>query len=267
MFSDSLTHLVESIVDLETSLGGVARVRRFCLGTPQESDDQDETSNHATLPDHWPSTGAIEFRGVSASYRGKSTIIAVLLGMIDYTGSILIDGRELRTVPTEFLRSRIITLTQDGVQLQGTIRLNLDPYDPPDYDSGTRLADQTLITALTRVGLWETVQNCGGLDADMQASNFSEGQHQLLGIARAMLRKSYTLSKIVIFDEATSSIDNDTDRKIQALIADVFANCTVLMTSHRLYAFDKMHKVIMLNDGYIEDTLKRDPTSGLLVEA
>ncbi len=165
------------------------------------------------------------------------------------------------------MRSRFITITQDGLQLQGSIRLNLDPFDPPDYDSGTRLVDQTLITALARVGLWGAVHACGGLEADMATANFSQGQMQLLGIARAILRNSYTHSKVVLIDEATSSIDNDTDREMQAVIADAFAGCTVLMTSHRLYAFDRMHKVIMLGDGHIEDTLKRDPDSGLLVEA
>ncbi len=198
---------------------------------------------------------------------GKSTIVAVLLRMIDYTGSILIDGRELRTVPREIVRSRMLSLIQDGVQLQGTVRLNVDPYDPPDVESGNRLVDQTLIEALTRVGLWGIILTRGGLEAEMSDLNLSQGQIQLLGIARAMVRRDYLLPKIILIDEATSSIDNDTDRNMQAIIADVFANCTVLMTSHRLYAFDRMHKVVMLNDGYIEDTLKRDPTSGLLVEA
>lgn len=191
--------------------------------------------------------------------------------MIDYSGSVRIDGLELRTIPREVIRTRFITLAQDGLQLQGSVRLNLDPYNPLECESSrdgaSRLSDQALEQALTRVGLWEGIRNFGGLDLDMGAANFSQGQLQLFGIARAILRKSYSFSKIVLIDEATSSIDNDKDREMQAMIGDAFANCTVLMVSHRLYAFDRMHKVLMLNDGQIEDTLKRDPGSGLLVEA
>lgn len=185
--------------------------------------------------------------------------------MIDYTGSILIDGRELHTIPREIVRSRMITLAQDGLQLQGTVRLNLDPADRA---SRNQLGDEALIRALTRVGLWDSIQYFGGLDLDMASANFSHGQLQLFAIARATLQKAHTsTSKIVLLDEATSSVDSDTDRKMQSIIADAFADCTLFMVSHRLYAFDRMSKVIMLNDGQIEDTLVRDPESGLLVEA
>lgn len=187
--------------------------------------------------------------------------------MIDYTGSIFVDGRELRTLPRALVRSRIITLTQDGIQLPGTIRLNLNPYDPPDSEGHNGLADETLISALNRVGLWETAQNSGGLDADMAAANFSVGQRQLLGIARIIVRQSYNQSRIVLLDEVTGSIDSDADRSMQEVIGDVFANHTVVIVSHRVHAFEKMHKVIMLSDGNVEDVLERDPTSGLVAEA
>ncbi len=189
---------------------------------------------------------------------GKSTLLAVLLRMVDYTGSILVDGIELRTVPREVIRSRFITFAQEGLQLDGTIRLNLDPYELSDSERVHRPSDATLIQALTRVGLWESIQPYGGLDWDMTAANLSQGQKQLLGIARALVRKSYTPSKIVLFDEATSSIDSDTDQQIQAVIVDAFAPCTVFMVSHRLSAFDRMTKVITLSDGHIEDVLEHD---------
>ena len=190
---------------------------------------------------------------------GKSSVLAVLLRMIDYTGSILIDDRELRTIPRQLLRSRLITLAQDGLQLQGTIRLNLDPYNladsAPDDDNGShrRLSDEALIQALTRVGLWDSVQQCGGLDTEMAAASFSQGQIQLLGIARALLRKPYQLSKIVLIDEATSSVDNDTDKAMQAVFSEAFANCTVFMISHRPDGLDGMDRVITLKGGQVEE--------------
>lgn len=65
-FSGSLGSLLESWVDLEVSLGAVARIKAFCLGTPQE---EENSGNDDSIPDNWPATGRIEFRGVSASYR------------------------------------------------------------------------------------------------------------------------------------------------------------------------------------------------------
>lgn len=172
---------------------------------------------------------------------------------MDYTGSILVDGIELRTVPREIVRSRLITLAQEGLQLDGTIRLNLDPYELSDQERDHRPSDETMIQALTRVGLWDNIQQYGGLDLDMAAANLSQGQKQLLAIARALVRKTYTSSKIVIFDEATSSVDRETDQNMQDIIAEAFPSCTVFMVSHRPSAFDNMNKVITLSDGRIVD--------------
>ncbi len=188
--------------------------------------------------------------------------------MVDYSGSILVDGQELRSFPRELVRSRFITVAQDGLRLQGSIRLNLDPYDPPDSNSESRHPDARLIHALARVGLWETIQHSGGLDLDIAAANLSKGQLQLFGIARAILRKMHaSASKIILLDEVTSSVDAATDRKIQTVMAEVFVDCTVIMVSHRSNAFDGMSKVIKLGNGQIEDTLERDLDSGLLVAA
>ena len=196
------------------------------------------------------------------SISGKSSILAVLLRVIDYTGSILVDGRELRTVPCEIIRSRVLSLVQDGINLQGSVRLNVDPYHPPDQDIGdARLSDQKLTAVLTKVGLWPTVVAGGGLDADISQVNFSQGQMQLLAIARAILRRDYTLPKIVLIDEATSNMDRDTDEAMQALFAEVFAESTVIMISHRVDAFEKMDKVIKLGTGKVEEVLDRNQSS------
>lgn len=187
--------------------------------------------------------------------------------MINYTGTVHIDGRELKTIPRHLLRSRLVTVTQEGVALHGTIRFNVDPFDPPDYDSGFRLADSTLIEALTKVGVWDKIQNSGGLDTNVSAVNLSAGQRQLLSLARAILRKQYTAARIILIDEATSHLDMDVDRRIQTVIEEAFAGCTVVMISHRLHAFDKMNLVLRVDNGQILDVLKRDPDTGRLVES
>ena len=197
---------------------------------------------------------------------GKSTILAVLLRMIEYTGSILIDGVELRTIPREIVRSRIITLSQDEIRLQEPIRLNLDPYGMTGHNKENAIPEEVLIQVLTRVGLWHYINQQGGLDLDMSAANFSQGQLQLFYIARAMLRKSYTASTIFLLDEVTSSVDSDTDKRMQDLMAEVFANCTVCMVSHRRDAFDLMDRVITLKNGEIVE-LDVDNGTDLSVEA
>lgn len=66
-FSDSLARLVNAWVELEISLGSIARIKAFCFGTPQEKEE--DSGNSGSVPDHWPSSGRVEFRSVSASYK------------------------------------------------------------------------------------------------------------------------------------------------------------------------------------------------------
>jgi ABC-type multidrug transport system fused ATPase/permease subunit len=188
--------------------------------------------------------------------------------MIEYTGSILIDGVELRTIPHGIVRSRFTTLSQDGIRLQESIRLNLDPYSMTDNDKEDRIPAESMIHILTRIGLWGYINQQGGLELDMSAANFSQGQLQLFDIARAMLRKSKTASKIVLLDEVTSSADSETEKRMQDVIADVFSNCTVCMVSHRRDATDKMDKVITLKNGQVVNVSKHHATgTDLSVEA
>jgi ABC-type transport system involved in cytochrome bd biosynthesis fused ATPase/permease subunit len=95
--------------------------------------------------------------------------------------------------------------------------------------------------------------------------NLSQGQIQLLAIARAVVRKEDISSKLVFIDEATSSIDHDKDRELQTIMTETFADCTVVMISHRAHAFDNMHKVIRLSEGRILDISERNATSDELV--
>ncbi len=183
--------------------------------------------------------------------------------MLDYTGSIKIDGHELRTIPRHFLRSHITTLTQDGIELPGSIRLNVDPFHPDESssasdDSEFPVADEDMIRALKQVGLWERIEVAGGLDADMQKVRLSKGQKQLFSLARAVLRTKRTASKIVLVDEATSSLDEATERRVQEVMDDAFADCTVITVSHRLHAFDRMDLLLKVDGGKITEDVSRD---------
>lgn len=161
---------------------------------------------------------------------GKSSIIASTFRLVDlFHGTIIIDGLDIASLPLQQLRSSLSIIPQDPVLFKGTIRSNLDPFDEHED-----------------LELWEALRYTGLLDRKSQISdesalaldsavedeghNFSLGQRQLLALARALVRKS----KITFFDEATSSVDFETDRKVQQIILKVFKGRTLLCIAHRL---------------------------------
>jgi len=124
---------------------------------------------------------------------GKSTLVASLLRLIELqSGSIIVDGIDLSTIPRQEVRSRLITLPQEPFFLQASIRFNLD--------STRQLSDGKLREALADVGLWDVIQTKGGLDAILTDDILSHGQRQLLCLVRAAFQNG----KILILDEATS---------------------------------------------------------------
>jgi ABC-type multidrug transport system fused ATPase/permease subunit len=106
---------------------------------------------------------------ITDGYSGKSSLLSVLLRILDNSsGTIIIDDLNLRNIPREIIRSRIITIPQEPFILSGSVRLNADP---------TGLISDDLITAaLTKVGLWTILESRGGLDAEMTANPLSQGQ-------------------------------------------------------------------------------------------
>ncbi|CAK7227110.1 hypothetical protein SBRCBS47491_006458 [Sporothrix bragantina] len=179
---------------------------------------------------------------------GKSSFILLLLRLLDpYTtedadvsGSddaaqnlIFIDDLPLHTIDRATLRERVIAVPQDANFLpDGTsFRQNLDPFG---------IADAAMCQAvLETVELWPFVQERGGLEAGLTADTLSQGQKQLFSLGRAILRRRVRAlagseSGVLLLDEVSSSVDQDTDRAMQTVIRDEFANYTVIMVSHRL---------------------------------
>lgn len=124
---------------------------------------------------------------------GKSSLALALLRMIDVDyGSIFIDGISLDTIPPEYVRSSLVTVPQEPYIFDGTIRMNVDPSETA--------SDAEMTHALKSLQLWDRVDQRGGLDAVIDDKFFSQGEAQLLMLARAMVRKG----RVLILDEVTS---------------------------------------------------------------
>ncbi|KAJ5273160.1 P-loop containing nucleoside triphosphate hydrolase protein [Penicillium angulare] len=227
-------------------------------------------------PAEWPSKGEIQVNNLSLKYStdlplvineisfqvrggqrigivgrtgaGKSSLtLALLRFMNPATGSIIIDGIDISEIQLQHLRSRIGFVPQDPVLFSGTIKSNLDYFG--------QFSQQSLIDALRRVGLLAENDNekSGFFTLDSQISaggaNMSQGQRQLLCLARIFLRGP----KMVILDEATSAVDDKTDQKIQDVIQREF-NRTLLVVAHRLRTVASFDKIIVIQEGCIAES-------------
>ncbi|CAK7267892.1 hypothetical protein SEPCBS57363_002820 [Sporothrix epigloea] len=200
---------------------------------------------------------------------GKSSFILLLLRLLDpYTpenvnasesddaapNRIWIDDLPLRTIDRPTLRERIIAVPQDANFLpDGTsFRQNLDPFGTADI--------AMCQAALETVQLWPFVVERGGLEAGLTADTLSQGQKQLFSLARAILRRrmrslSGNKNGVLLLDEVSSSVDQDTDRAMQTVIRDEFANYTVIMVSHRLdVVLATCDTVMVLDQGRLVET-------------
>lgn len=162
---------------------------------------------------------------VGESGSGKSTIARLLLKYYDtYTGSIRVDGRELRTLDTESYYSRIAVIPQKCVVFSGTIRENICLGKP--------CTDGQLRQVLEQAGLKELTDSLpGGVDTMLseEGKNLSGGQSQRIAIARALLRQC----DLMIVDEATSSLDTRTTQEIMESLLRL--DCTVLIITHDIF--------------------------------
>lgn len=173
---------------------------------------------------------------------GKSSLIFALLRLVHLEGEIYIDGRATSSLQLRNLRSKISIISQQPLLFLGTVRRNLDPFE--EY------SDNFLWQALEEVELKESVVDmAAGLDSLVSdgGSNFSIGQRQLLCLARAIIKDN----KILILDEATSNIDEQTDQFIQKTIRRKFTNCTVFIIAHRLNTVMDCDKLIVMDGGRI----------------
>lgn len=178
---------------------------------------------------------------------GKSSLVLTLYQLLRYTGTIIIDGVDISLVPLDTLRARLITVPQEPILFPGTIRFNLFP------GSSSSSSEETLLDALAKVSLQDKVSALeGGLEANVADAAFSHGQKQLLCLARALIcKEGRERGGILVLDEATSSVDTETEQTMVGVIEREFADYTILAVAHRLESVRGFDKVLVLEGGVL----------------
>uniref|UniRef100_A0A8D8HV19 ATP-binding cassette sub-family C member 8 n=2 Tax=Culex pipiens TaxID=7175 RepID=A0A8D8HV19_CULPI len=265
-----LNWVVKLTAEMEMYVGAVERIQ-FCIESSQEKYRERSEVKYKPVPISWPQKGDIVFENVTLRYEsqkenvitnlsltipagqrigicgrtgsGKSSLALALFGVLELVdGRILIDDVDIANIHTDELRSRLSIIPQEVMLFGGSLRENLDPRG--------HFSDLELWNCLEMAQLKELVVGFPkGLDTHLseEVPLFSAGQRQLLCLARAVLRGSVCL----VLDEATSSLDTETEKLVLDAAAKAFKGRTVLTIAHRLHSLFDYDRVIVLEHGAI----------------
>lgn len=270
---------VRQLAEVENAMNAVERL--YYYGTELE----EEAPLHTVeVRKTWPEKGEIVFDNVEMRYRaglplvlqglsmhvcggerigivgrtgaGKSSIMSTLFRLVEISGGhITIDGLDISTIGLHDLRSRLAIIPQDPTLFHGTVRSNLDPFhEHTDLElwSALRQADLVPVDAVTPEDGRRT-QDPSRIHLDTPVEedglNFSLGQRQLMALARALVRGA----QIIVCDEATSSVDMETDDKIQTTMATAFSGRTLLCIAHRLKTIIGYDRICVMDSGRIAE--------------
>lgn len=265
---------VRQLAEVENAMNATERLHYY--GTELE---EEPPLHLSSVPPSWPQKGEIVFSEVQMRYRaglplvlhglnltvaggerigvvgrtgaGKSSIMSALFRLIELTsGRISIDGIDISTVGVKDLRTRLAIIPQDPTLFRGTIRSNLDPFNEhSDLELWSALRQSDLVDSNPTLEV--DIQSRGRVHLDSvveeEGLNFSLGQRQLMAVARALVRGS----QIIVCDEATSSVDVETDQKIQNTMATAFKGKTVLCIAHRLKTIIGYDRICVMDQGRI----------------
>ncbi|KAG8935993.1 hypothetical protein FRC02_005189 [Tulasnella sp. 418] len=287
----SLTQLfamtTRQTAEVENYMNAVERIVHYTRDDLIEQEAPYEIEQRKPPPD-WPTTGNLELRNIVMNYRpglppvlkgislsvrdgekigvvgrtgaGKSSLMIALYRIVELaSGSIWLDGVDISTIGLRDLRSKISIIPQDPLLFSGTIRTNLDPF--------SQFEDSKLWDSLRRAHLVETVPKREEIEKhkadrssasqfnldtpiEPEGANLSVGQRSLLSLARALVRDEI---RLVLLDEATASVDVETDSAIQETITREFAHKTLLCIAHRLRTIIHYDRVLVLEAGQVAE--------------
>ncbi|XP_059248144.1 multidrug resistance-associated protein 1-like isoform X3 [Mustela nigripes] len=213
--TQSLNFWVRKACEIETNAVSIERVCEY-----ENMDKEAPWIMSKRPPSQWPEKGIVEFINYQARYRDD-------LGLALRDITFQTHGEE-----------------KDPVLFSGTLQMNLDPLD--------KYSDRELWEVLELCHLKDFVQSLPKKllhEISEGGENLSVGQRQLVCLARALLRKT----KILILDEATASIDFETDTLVQTTIRKEFSDCTILTIAHRLHSIIDSDRVLVLDSGRITE--------------
>ncbi|KAH3916024.1 hypothetical protein HBH56_067840 [Parastagonospora nodorum] len=265
---------VRQLAEVENNMNSTERIHHY--GTELE---EEAPLHMGEVRPTWPEHGEIVFNDVQMRYRdglplvlkgldmhvragerigvvgrtgaGKSSIMSALFRLQELSGgSIVIDGVDIGKIGLHDLRSKLAIIPQDPTLFKGTIRSNLDPFhEHSDLELWGALRQANLVS--NEATMQDETPGRIHLDAqvDEEGLNFSLGQRQLLALARALVRGS----QIIVCDEATSSVDFETDALVQTAIKTGFLGKTLLCIAHRLKTIIDYDRICVMDQGQIAE--------------
>ena len=172
---------------------------------------------------------------------GKSTLCLCLFRILEPTlGQIFIDDIDITKIGLSLLREIITVIPQDPTLIEGTLRENLDPAG--------NFSDDDMIFNINIIGLAYLISD-DGLDFQIKedGKNLSSGEKQLICMVRAILRKS----KIILMDEATSSVDYNTEKLIQKTLLNNLKGSTIITIAHRIKTIINYDRILVFDKGEV----------------
>ena len=265
---ESLLNGVKIYTTLEMTMIGLERCEAVTKIKTERKPKDDQTS--LMKKNNWPNKGKINFIKFFANYRpdtpeilkninieikpgdkvgivgrtgsGKSSMVLALSRILEpKIGKINIDDVDIQNIDLDYLRQSISIVPQEAFIIEGSLRDNIDPL--------RKHSDKEIINILDDFCLFKDKENDEKLKLEIKegGKNLSNGQKQLICFARAIIKNN----KIIILDEATSSLDLETEKIIQKNMEKYFKNVTLIMITHHIHMVKNCKKIIVVDQGRI----------------